>query len=283
METPTNNIVDNSNPAPEAVAPTTEENKALEGPSISLVVKAYTLMAWLKALHIAAEEVKTQISDVGMTTRTVDPAHALMVDMTIAPEAFDLFRIRRAGDFGIDLDKLKEMLRGVKATKKSSDLVAMDLFDGNDMTFTIGYTKEVMKAVDVSGISDPKIPSLNLPTTFKIRVKDLKAILSKAARVSDHIAISTGSEAVTFEALGDTDKVIVTLPTGSEALPTVRGEASGSIYSLEYLTNMVSAMNGAADYVTVHMGNNYPMRMEYELADGAGKVIMLLAPRVENG
>jgi proliferating cell nuclear antigen len=43
---------------------------------------------------------------------------------------------------------------------------------------------------------------------------------------------------------------------------------------------MVKAIS-TAKAVTIFLGNDYPVRMEFELANGNGKATYLLAPRIE--
>jgi len=35
--------------------------------------------------------------------------------------------------------------------------------------------------------------------------------------------------------------------------------------------------------VTMHLGNDYPVRVEFKIAGGKGEVRYLLAPRIESG
>ncbi|MDH2905792.1 MAG: hypothetical protein PXX82_05525, partial [Methanomassiliicoccales archaeon] len=42
------------------------------------------------------------------------------------------------------------------------------------------------------------------------------------------------------------------------------------------------AGNGGNSEIKINLGNNYPVKLEFEIAGGSGRVKYLLAPRVES-
>jgi proliferating cell nuclear antigen len=54
-----------------------------------------------------------------------------------------------------------------------------------------------------------------------------------------------------------------------------------SLFPLDYFSNMVKAIS-TAQLVTMRMGNDYPVKMEFSIAEGNGEVTYLLAPRIES-
>jgi proliferating cell nuclear antigen len=80
---------------------------------------------------------------------------------------------------------------------------------------------------------------------------------------------------------GDTDSVELKLSKDMlEELETK--EVVKSLYSLEYFSNLIRSV-GSAEFVSMFLGNNYPIRIEFDIAGNEGHVIYLLAPRLENG
>jgi len=55
-------------------------------------------------------------------------------------------------------------------------------------------------------------------------------------------------------------------------------EEINSIYSLSYF---VTLMKFVGDGIEIQMGDAYPMRIDFEIANGEGNVTYVLAPRVE--
>jgi proliferating cell nuclear antigen len=54
-----------------------------------------------------------------------------------------------------------------------------------------------------------------------------------------------------------------------------------SLFPLDYFSNMVKAIS-SAQTVTLYLGTDYPVKMEFKIAGGKGEVKYLLAPRIES-
>jgi proliferating cell nuclear antigen len=52
------------------------------------------------------------------------------------------------------------------------------------------------------------------------------------------------------------------------------------MYPLDFFSSMVKSITSAED-ATLHIGNEYPLKIEFALAAGRGEGRFLLAPRVE--
>ncbi|HEY7589244.1 MAG TPA: DNA polymerase sliding clamp, partial [Thermoplasmata archaeon] len=58
-------------------------------------------------------------------------------------------------------------------------------------------------------------------------------------------------------------------------------DAVRSLFPLDYFSNMVKAIS-SAQTVTLYLGTDYPVKMEFKIAAGKGEVKYLLAPRIES-
>jgi len=79
---------------------------------------------------------------------------------------------------------------------------------------------------------------------------------------------------------GDTDSVSLRLPNGSPHLAGVRGEGQ-ELVPLDYFSNMVRSISSGS-VVAINLGTDYPVRLDFEIADKKGTVRYLLAPRIES-
>ena len=61
-----------------------------------------------------------------------------------------------------------------------------------------------------------------------------------------------------------------------EAASSVR-----SLFPLEYFSNMLKSVSSGSA-VTMHLGSDYPVRMEFKIAGEKGEARYLLAPRIES-
>jgi len=97
--------------------------------------------------------------------------------------------------------------------------------------------------------------------------------------VSDHISLTVTPEGFELSSKGDTD--FVNLKLAKDLLKSIEcSETVKSMFSLSYFSNMIKAVNPAED-VTLAMGTDYPVMMEFKIAQGNGAVKYLLAPRIE--
>ena len=129
-------------------------------------------------------------------------------------------------------------------------------------------------------MSDPRVPNVALPAKISLGVDELQKGIKAAESVSDHIALSASPDDFEMYSEGDTDSVNLKLAK-DQLISLDCQESVKSMFPLDYFSNMVRSIPGgtAAD---INLGTNYPVRLEFEIAEGNGMVNYLLAPRIEN-
>ena len=78
---------------------------------------------------------------------------------------------------------------------------------------------------------------------------------------------------------GETDRVDMKLPKEGLSKLEVK-EPVKSMYPLDFFSSMVKSIT-TSEEVTLHVGNEYPLKIEFTVAGGKGEGRFLLAPRVE--
>jgi len=213
----------------------------------------------------------------GLTIRAVDPAHIAMVDLSLGKEAFEEFKADEA-EIGLDIDKLNQFLKLAHGPE------IVDLKHDEDkrrLNIVIGDITRRMSLIDTTGMSDPKVPNLNLPATVVLKVDDLVQGIKASETVSDHIALVASPEGFEMTCEGDMDQV--QWKKTKKDLESLETPSSvRSLFPLEYFANMLRAVS-AGNSVTMHLGNDYPVKVEFKIAGGKGEVRYLLAPRIESG
>jgi proliferating cell nuclear antigen len=128
---------------------------------------------------------------------------------------------------------------------------------------------------------EPDIPDLDLAAEIVVEGAQLGRGITAADMVSDHIRLRVDPDAEAFlvEAQGDTDDVDLEL--GREDLIALTAGEADSLFSLDYLKDMNKAIPGDAE-VTVELGEEFPVKMHYEFAEGLGHVTYMLAPRIQS-
>ncbi|MBX8633651.1 MAG: proliferating cell nuclear antigen (pcna) [Thermoplasmata archaeon] len=238
--------------------------------------KAEVLKQIVDVISTLVDEAKFNVDADGISLKAVDPAHVAMVEMSLGKQAFEEF----AGEdteLGIDLEKLREILK----LAHSGDIVKMEHNeDKNQLIVKIGDVTRRMSLVDTAGMSDPKVPNIDLPTTIKLKAEELNYGIRASESVSDHIALVADDDYFEMSSEGDSDSVDFRLP--KEKLITLESKGKvRSLFPLDYFSNMAKAISGGSE-VKINLGNNYPVKLEFEIAGGSGHVKYLLAPRVES-
>jgi len=230
------------------------------------------LKAIFKALEHLVEEVKVSFNKYGLLVRAVDPAHVCMIDLSLDESALNFYLLEGVDNIGLDLDKVKSILK----MAKKGDVIRFDLV-GKALAYHVGNQTGQISLVDTGGMSDPKVPNLNLSTKFRMNTQDILDFIKRGNEVSDHIKIEVQDGKVILSCEGDTDKAEMTLPIDHE------GGTCNSLYSLEYLENVIKGIKGVSKEITISMGTNYPIKIEYKGCNDKGTFLVLLAPRLENG
>lgn len=238
--------------------------------------KASVLKSLIEAAAPLVDEVKLHVTADGLSIKTVDPAHVAMVDISLAGKAFTEYKATEL-DLGVDLDKLNEIL----SLGTADEVITLEFKeDQNRLVLTVGNLVRRMSLIDANGLPDPKVPNLNLPNKVRIKASELHQGIKASKSISDHLALVVDANAFEVIAEGDTDTVNLKLAK-NQLVELKASERTKSLFSLDYFSKLVKAAEGSSD-VSLSLGSDYPVRMEYDFADGQGHVTYLLAPRIES-
>jgi len=245
-------------------------------PMFEAKVKAEVLKELVDVVSTLVDETKVNATKEGVSVRAVYPAHVAMVDLSLEKGAFENYKADDQ-ELGLDLDKVKEVLRLAKMGE-TIDLKYDE--DKNKLILNVGNITRRMALVDTAGMSDTKVPNLNLPAKLTVRVEELRQGIRASENVSDHIALTVSPDGFAMQGEGDTDSVDLKL--GKDFLDELESkEQVRSMFPLDYFSNMIKAITTAPS-VTMYLGNDYPVKLEFQIGGGKGKVKYLLAPRIES-
>ena len=221
-------------------------------------------------------EAKFNITAKGISLKAVDPAHVAMVELTIKSDAFEEYKSSDM-ELGIDLDKLSGIMRLATA----DDPVSLEYDEkSNRLVVKIGNLVRRMGLIDTAGMPDSKVPNLDLPAKAVITAAELTKGVRASEAVSDHLALSVDKDAFELFAEGDTDTVHLKLP--KELLVGLKSPGKfKSLFSIDYFSNMIKPVK-AGEPISIALGNDNPIRVDFDIAGEKGHVTYLLAPRIES-
>ena len=238
-------------------------------------IKMEVLREVVEVISTLVTEAKLGISKDGIDVKAVDPSHVAMLVLKLHTGAFEEYT-GEPTEIGVDVDKFKEVLR----LSKPGDILDLQYEGGkNRLVVHVGKLTRHMAVVDPAGITDPKVPNVSPPGVVVVKVEELRQGIRGSESISDHVTISLDAEGFSMHSEGETDRVDMKIPkdglTRLEAKEPVK-----SMYPLDFFSGMVKSIT-SADEVTLFVGNEYPLKIEFGIASGKGDGRYLLAPRVE--
>jgi proliferating cell nuclear antigen len=239
-------------------------------------VKSDVLKGIIEVTSPLVNEVKFNITQKGISLRAVDPAHVAMVDLQINDKAFEEYKADDM-ELGIDMDKLG----GIMRLASSGDIVSLEYDEeSNKLIIKIGNLIRKMGLIDTAGMPDPKMPNLNLPAKVVLKASELTQGVRASEAVSDHLSLTVNKDNFELFAEGDTDTVNLKLPKDLLIELNTNSKCK-SLFSIDYFANMIKPVRGE-DPITIMIGNDNPIKVEFDIAENKGHVTYLLAPRIES-
>ncbi len=241
-------------------------------------IRADTLKGLVNVISTLIDEVKFTISPEGMTLKAVDPAHVAMIELNIEAGAFESYEADQT-EIGLDLDKVKDVLK----LSSSGDIISMEQDEGyGRLIFKVGNITRRMNLVETSSMNDPKVPQLDLSSSIEVPVSELQRGIKASENISDHIALTITPDYFELACEGDTDSVNLKLEKSQlSALSIDDKDKCCSLFPLDYFSNIIKAVPSDAS-IKIELDNDYPVMLNFALADGKGAVKYLLAPRIES-
>ncbi|WP_332897670.1 MULTISPECIES: DNA polymerase sliding clamp [unclassified Haladaptatus] len=242
------------------------------------IVGAETLRTALDSVSVLVDECKIHLNEDGFAIRAVDPANVGMVDLTLDASAFESYEAD-GGVIGVNLSRLEN----IAGMASSGQLVQLELDEETrKLHIQIEGLEYTLALIDPDSIrQEPDIPNLDLPAQVVIEGRDIDRAVKAADMVSDHIALGVeeADELFYVSAEGDTDDVRLELPR--EDLIDLQAGQARSLFSLDYLKDMNKAIPKDGE-VTIDLGEEFPVKLHFELAEGQGSVTYMLAPRIQS-
>lgn len=245
-------------------------------------INALKLKSFLTLQKTQGNEAKMVFAVDGISYKSVDPAHVSMISTELRSKGIEAYTFLSGSDkleLGIDIDKFLSILK----TVKKDDTVTFDYDTDKELNkifVTVGAFIHTVGILETEGMPDPKIPYLELPACFIIETSLFYDFIKKAGDVSDHLGITTETDKLTLFAKGDTDEV--NLVKSREQLTLLESNSKHtSLFSVDYLLNIVSNLKKMFKDVEVRIGSDNPVQLRCYDSNGA-TVTVLLAPRIES-
>lgn len=245
---------------------------------IEFIIESDTFNELIDRVEALVDECKMRFDPTeGLSVRAVDPANVGMIDPDLEPAAFESFSAE--GVIGINVVQLSDIV----GMAQSGDLVHVELDqETRKLTFNIDGLSYTMALIDPDSIrEEPDIPDLDLAAEVVVEGSQLDRGITAADMVSDHISLRVDPDDKAFfiEAEGDTDDVDLEL--GNDDLIDLTAGTADSLYSLDYLKDVTKPIDSDAE-VTLELGEEFPVKLHEQFANGHGHNSIMVAPRIQS-
>jgi proliferating cell nuclear antigen len=259
-----------------------EEGEALPEGSVGefeAAIEAGSLQDAIDPVHAVVDECRIHLCDNGLVIRAVDPANVAMVDESVGADAFSSYETD-CGVIGVGLEQLNEVI-GI--ADDDDTLVQFDLDpEVRKLEMQVGSVEYTLALIDPDAIrSEPEIPDLDLPAELSLDSGEFKRGIRAADMVSDHIQfeVDARDELFVTSAEGDTDDV--NLELGGDDLEDVEWGRAKSLFSLDYLKDLRKPIPKQTT-INMRLGEEFPLKLSFAMADEAIDVTYMLAPRIQS-
>tara|TARA_Y100000034_G_scaffold21622_1_gene24898 strand:+ start:13213 stop:13965 length:753 start_codon:yes stop_codon:yes gene_type:complete len=213
----------------------------------------------------------------GLELVSMDSANVAMVDMKLLSSAFTEFEVTEEVGIGVNIIEFTNILKRAKAT----DTITLELEDNMlHIRFAGGFSRAFnVPLLDLK--HEAKNPKLEFPVDIQLKSTILEDGISDAELISDAVTLEADPDNFTMRTEGDSRRAELKLEKGNESLVTLNAKDHvKSTFPLDYLRKMSKAAK-LADDVTIKLGNDYPMRMDFTVVDKV-QLGFVLAPRIES-
>lgn len=234
----------------------------------------------IAAISNLIEEVDFEFKEDGVEMRAMDPSHIALADFQLPAEVFDEYDVKGTVKLGLDLKRLNSVL---SRAKKSDEFVLE--FDEEEGRLKLKFKGESTRrfSLPLLELEEEELPEpdLDFTASAKVFAGAISDGLKDAALVGDNVRFELSEGKFFMGIESDTGSVEMELSEDQEGLRELNvNEPTKSMYNIDYLEDMVSAAN-SRDIVEVNHGTDLPIQMIFPIANGKGRLIFLLAPRIE--
>jgi len=242
---------------------------------MNTILTGEVLKAITRATAALVSEAKFHFQDEKLHSRAVDPANVAMVIVDVPKESFESFEADDETVLGVDVNRIFEISKSIR----NDELVQLKLDDDTSLSVKFGSVEYSVALIDPSAIrKEPKIPKLDLPAKIVMDAGEFKKAIVASDKISDRVAFKSNENGFYIEAEGDVDR-ITSFMSEADLIDFNKADAN-SIFSIEYLKEFIKAAT-PGDTLTIFLGNNYPVKLAFDVASGKVHIEYILAPRIE--
>lgn len=256
---------------------TTRRTAPPTDPAFETIADPNTLATALDALDALVDECVLRVSEDGLAVEAMDPATVAMVGLDLDAAAFDAFSASGDLRLGVPLDRLREVV-GIADSGQPVRL-ALDA-ETRTLHVRVGELAYTLALIDPDAIRSPP-DRVNLAEQYAgsatLDGARVARAVDAADMVADYLELGSTGDAVYVRADGDTDSVAIEFDR--EDCLELDAPAVESLFSLSYLDSVAGAVP-TDRAVDLRFGDEAPVEVAFDIAEGDGRVAFVVSPRM---
>ncbi len=232
----------------------------------------------LQAISNLITEGQFKFDEEGLKLKAADPAMVSLVDFKLLKDSFESYEVEGENEIGLNLEKMYSIIRRVK----SDDKLVFELKDESSFVIKITNGSTRTFSLPVLNIDEetPQTSQLDFNVEAEFNSSTLSRGVGDVSIIGESVTFEADEDAIILKSEGDNTDAEYKIEKGSEGLLELTAEGKAkSMFSMDYLKKMIKAEK-LSDTVKVSLGNDFPMRLDFEVPDKL-ELGFILAPRIE--
>lgn len=239
-------------------------------------IKQEILKEFIGLIRILSEDATIYVRKTELYAKVVDSSHVAMTELVLEKDAFEEYNTTE-GQLAISLKKIDDFL---KLSKPDAIISINHDENKNRLIITMGNIIRQMPFVDLTGVPEPKVPSLNLPVKITLRVDEIKQLIKGTEGLGDYVKLTCSPESFIIFCEEGSDTLELKLDK-SNLIKLECKDKFTCTYPKDYFVDIIKNLATASE-ATFCLGKDYPLRMEFSISNGKGFGKYYLAPRIED-
>lgn len=219
-----------------------------------------------------------QLQEDGIKLVAADPAMVALVDFKIQEDVFESYDLDGEEKIGLNLENFYSILRRAN----SGDTITFETRDDSKFYIVMENSSTREFSLPILNLSEDDIPTtddLEYKVTAELETAVLESAVKDALVVGESVVFESSDSDITISSEGDQSDMDFNISGDADGVLEFSGGDARSMFSLDYLNSMIKAKK-LSDTVGLSLGDDFPMRLTFEVPDEA-TLNFVLAPRIE--
>lgn len=240
--------------------------------------RAETFKRIVDALKELVTEANIVFTKDGVEFQVMDAAHVALAMGSLSKDAFDKYVVSDTKVLGFNLGRLSKLL---SCCARDQPLV-LSLTRNEKINMCVGFEDRTLDmTMDQTQIDyeTMTIPDAEYAASFTAPSASIAKHIKDLMTIGSDVTVSIKEKFVSIATDGEIGRALITLLPKDDFLKIDRSEDASGNFSLRYMCMFSKTMQMAED-VTISLGGEMPMRIEFRYENNKGVMKYYLSPRL---